>query len=565
MIDSAVFNRQVEAGPSRYQLIRSLLVNRPRRWLVTGAAGFIGSNLVEALVGLGQDVVGLDNFATGRRENLESLLTETSGAGGRFSFIEGDIRDLDVCHHSLRGVNIVLHQAAIGSVPRSIDDPLRTHDANVNGTVNMLEAARRANVDRFVYACSSSTYGDHPGLPKVEEEIGRALSPYSASKHVGEIYAGVFQRTYGLQTVGLRYFNVFGRRQDPEGEYAAVIPRWISLLLAGRSCEIYGDGETSRDFCYIENVIQANILSGLAPAESTDAVYNVACGERTTLNSLYRLICDGLARWDSTISTRPVVYRDFRAGDVRHSHASITKARAGLGYFPTHSVERGLEAALAWYVNNLEPLSLSAAVADVRGAPVGVVVQELVQRNHAARSARRTGLSRRGIRRVRQVARHPGPVARGVLAALQSRRWTTGARMRDLLNVDIGEVSPARPPASGTVLPPTWKVSQAAAYATLRQLSRLPGARWRDTCLYRSVASCLILRGLDVKAHLRVGVQRELLGGESFPAHAWTVAGDAAVTPAGGDLVPLRRSPVAADHSRLRRPSGPRSVPARQP
>ena len=543
MIDLAPVSPHMANSPFRYELVKRLLVSRPRRWLVSGSAGFIGSNLVETLLTLGQEVVGLDNLVTGRRRNLESVVAAAGPAARRFWFVEGDVRDLEVCREAMRGVDFVLHQAAIGSVPRSIDDPLATHDANVNGTVNMLEAARRMGVSRFVYACSSSTYGDHQGPRKVEEEIGRPLSPYSASKRVGEIYAGVFQRTYGLETVGLRYFNVFGRRQDPEGQYAAVIPRWISLLLAGERCEIYGDGETSRDFCYVDNVIQANLLAALAPGEATDEIYNIACGQRTTLNALYDLVRRGLSRWDPDVASREAVYRDFRTGDVRHSVAAIDKARRRLGYVPTHSAERGLEAALEWYVEHLAPLAVSAPTSDSRGAAVAVVVQELLDGGSPSPMAGTIAYgTRQRMRWAWGIFKHPRPAARGVIAALLTPRWLGGERIGSLLGILGSDALPG--PAIGSdapaSVPPTWKISQAAAYLALRQLSRLPGDMWRDTCLYRSVASCLILRNMEVDAYVRVGVRREQFDAGTLPAHAWTVAGDTAVTPVQGDLVPFR-------------------------
>ncbi len=329
------------------------LLHDPARWLVTGAAGFIGSNLVEALLRLGQTVIAFDNLATGYRRNLdEAVRAAGEGAAGRFSFIEGDIRDLDTCRRAAVGTDYVLHQAALGSVPRSINDPLTTHEVNVTGTVNMLLASRDAGVKRFVYASSSSVYGDHPALPKVEGEIGTPLSPYAVSKRADELYAETFGRHYGLQTIGLRYFNVFGRRQDPEGAYAAVIPKWIATLLAGERPMIYGDGETSRDFCYVDNVVQANLRAAVAPADASGTVYNVAYGDRTTLNQLYRLLQEGLqARVDGVPAEEPV-YKDFRPGDVRHSLADISAAQTALGYAPTHSVLDGLAEALDWYVRD---------------------------------------------------------------------------------------------------------------------------------------------------------------------------------------------------------------------
>jgi UDP-N-acetylglucosamine/UDP-N-acetylgalactosamine 4-epimerase len=322
------------------------------RWLVTGSAGFIGSNLAEALIGLGQEVFGIDNFATGSRGHVQELHELAERSGGSFRFAEGDIRDLDACHSACGGMDFVLHQAALGSVPRSVADPIATNQANIDGFLNMLVAARDAGVRRFVYAASSSTYGDHPGLPKVEDRIGRPLSPYAVTKYVNELYASVFQRTYGIETVGLRYFNVFGRRQDPEGPYAAVIPRWIGKLLSGERCEIFGDGETSRDFCYVDNVIQINLLAALADPAATDEVYNVAVGGRTTLNQLYEAIREGLGERIPAIRDIEPIRRDFRSGDVRHSQADISKARETLGYEPTHDFRAGLAESLDWYVGD---------------------------------------------------------------------------------------------------------------------------------------------------------------------------------------------------------------------
>jgi UDP-N-acetylglucosamine 4-epimerase len=317
----------------------------PRRWLVTGAAGFIGSNLVEALLACDQRVIGLDNFATGHRANLE----QASAGGGDFTFIEADITDRAACAAAVDGVDIVLHQAALGSVPRSLADPLASHDSNVTGFINMLDAARRAGAGRFVYAASSSTYGDHEALPKVEENIGNPLSPYAATKLVNEIYAAVYARSYGFKATGLRYFNVFGPRQDPEGAYAAVIPKWVAAMIAGEAVTINGDGETSRDFCFVANAVQANILAALAPDEVQGAVLNVAFGGRTSLNQLFALIRDGLERRQIVYRSDPV-YADFRPGDVRHSQADIGKARRLLGYVPTHDIAAGLEAALPYYI-----------------------------------------------------------------------------------------------------------------------------------------------------------------------------------------------------------------------
>lgn len=337
--------------------LRLLMPETPRTWLVTGAAGFIGSNLAEALLRLGQRVVGLDNFATGHRRNVEAV-REAVGeeAASRYRFVEGDVRDLGACRAACEGVDLVLHQAALGSVPRSIEDPLTTHAANVDGFVNLLVAARDAGVGRFVYASSSSVYGDHPGLPKVEAEIGAPLSPYAVSKRVDELYARTFQDHYGLEVVGLRYFNVFGRRQDPDGAYAAVIPKWIGQLLGGERPTIHGDGETSRDFCYVANVVQANVRAALAPADATGAVYNIAYGDRTTLNELYRAIVGTMAalRPGLDLPAEPA-YGPFRAGDVRHSLADVAAARRALGYDPTHSVREGLDEAIAWYLDAYAP------------------------------------------------------------------------------------------------------------------------------------------------------------------------------------------------------------------
>lgn len=329
----------------------------PRTWLVTGCAGFIGSNLIEALLKLGQRVVGLDNFATGHRHNLDMVRQDVGAkAWADFRFIEGDIRDLATCREACSGADIVLHQAALGSVPRSIEDPITSHDTNVTGFLNMLVAARDARVKRFVYAASSAAYGDWPGLPKVEDTIGRPLSPYGAGKYMNELYADVFGRCYGLETVGLRYFNVFGPRQDPEGAYAAVIPKWVASMLRGETVYINGDGETSRDFCYIENVIQVNLLSGTVQnPEAVGQVYNVAVGDTTTLNELHgtlvRLLSDRVDGFEGA----PPVYREFRPGDVRYSLADISKAQARLGYKPIYRAQEGLERAIDWYVARLAP------------------------------------------------------------------------------------------------------------------------------------------------------------------------------------------------------------------
>ena len=324
---------------------------RPLRWLVTGSAGFIGSHLVEALLALDQHVVGLDNFATGHRRNLDEVRASVGAdAWRRHRFIEADIVDPTACRAACADIDIVLHEAALGSVPRSIDDPIATNASNVDGFVNLMVASRDARVKRFVYAASSSTYGDHPGLPKVEDEIGRPLSPYAVTKYLDELYADVFGRCYGMPTIGLRYFNVFGPRQDPEGAYAAVIPRWAAAMLQGTPITIYGDGETTRDFCYVANVVQANLLAAVCADESAvRQVYNVAAGGRMSLNELYDILRDLTSRRHPEIRIPPPVYEDFRAGDVRHSQADIGKAHRLLGYAPTHDARSGLAESLPWY------------------------------------------------------------------------------------------------------------------------------------------------------------------------------------------------------------------------
>lgn len=321
-------------------------------WLVTGAAGFIGSNIVEALLRLGQRVRALDNFATGYRHNLDEVREQVGkDAWGRFDFVEGDIRDPATCRQACRGVSHVLHQAALGSVPRSIDDPLTTNAVNVAGFVNMLDAARReGEAVRFVYAASSSTYGDEPNLPKIEDRIGRPLSPYAATKAFNEVYADVFRRSYGQRSIGLRYFNVFGPRQDPNGAYAAVIPLWIKAMIAGGELRINGDGETSRDFCFVANAVQANIRAALAPEAAWGEVYNVAVGQRTSLNELYGAIGEALAA-QGVAPRAAIVHASARAGDVRHSLADIGKAERLLGYRPTHDLRHGLRDVMPWYIS----------------------------------------------------------------------------------------------------------------------------------------------------------------------------------------------------------------------
>jgi UDP-N-acetylglucosamine 4-epimerase len=332
--------------------VRGALVHEPRRWLVTGSAGFIGSHLVETLLALEQTVVSLDNFATGHRRNIDEVEAKVTPAQrARHRFIEGDIRDLATCCAACQDVDIVLHQAALGSVPRSLADPIATNGANVDGFLNLLVAARDARVKRFVYAASSSTYGDHPALPKVEDAIGRPLSPYAVTKLVNELYADVFARCYGLPSIGLRYFNVFGERQDPEGAYAAVIPCWVRALLTGGEVAINGDGETSRDFCYVGNAVQANLLAATTDdAAAINQVYNVAVDDRTTLNRLFELLRDELATVIPAVANAAPVHRDFRPGDVRHSQADIGKGRRLLGYEPTHRLAAGLRQAMPWYV-----------------------------------------------------------------------------------------------------------------------------------------------------------------------------------------------------------------------
>jgi UDP-N-acetylglucosamine 4-epimerase len=334
--------------------VQAALRTKPRRWAVTGAAGFIGSNLVEALLSLDQTVTALDDFSLGKRANLDEVERAVAPhQWARLAFVEGDIRDPAACRRVCAGAEVVLHQAAQGSVPRSLEEPLAYHENNVTGSLNMLLAARAAGVRRFVYASSSAVYGDHPALPKREAEIGRSLSPYAATKRIDEIYADVVARAYGLATVGLRYFNVFGARQDPEGAYAAVIPRWIAAMLSSEPVYINGTGETSRDFCYVKNVVQANLLASTAADEAAlGEVYNVAMNRRTTLNELFVLLRDRLARDRPALAALTPTYRDFRAGDVLHSEADIHKAEVRLGYRPTHTLEQGLDEALPWYEKN---------------------------------------------------------------------------------------------------------------------------------------------------------------------------------------------------------------------
>lgn len=333
--------------------IYKYLQNNPTTWLVTGVAGFIGSNLLQRLLELGQTVTGLDNFLTGYKKNLDMVKALTGSAWQRFTFIEGDIRNYETCKKACAGCAHVLHEAALGSVPRSIDDPLLTNSCNIDGFLKMLVAAKDAGCVSFVYAASSSTYGDSPELPKVEDTIGHPLSPYAVTKYVDELYAEVFERCYNFRATGLRYFNVFGQRQDPYGAYAAVIPQWHAALLKGEAVYINGDGETSRDFCYIDNVVEANILASLAPQEAQGKVYNVAFGQRTTLNELFELIRAEVSRHKAEAMSAKPVYRDFRVGDVRHSLADISRAKQLLGYEPVYDVRQGLRLASDWYAANL--------------------------------------------------------------------------------------------------------------------------------------------------------------------------------------------------------------------
>ncbi len=349
---------------SKYEELQEHLKGKQYTWLVTGVAGFIGSNLLEKLLILNQKVVGIDNFETGYQCNIDqaiedaaNILDKTSDkiSTDSFQFIKGDIRNIEDCNEACNGVDYVLHQAALGSVPRSIEDPVRTNQANIDGFLNMLVAARDARVKRFVYAASSSTYGDHPDLPKVEDNIGNPLSPYAVTKVVNELYASVFARTYGFKCIGLRYFNILGKRQDPNGAYAAVIPKWVASILNGEEVFINGDGETSRDFCYIDNTVQMNLLSAMVDNdEATDQVYNVALNDRTSLNQLYQMIEERLIQRVDGLTTKQPTYRDFRAGDVLHSQADISKAQKLLGYQPSHKIGEGLDEVMDWYVAALK-------------------------------------------------------------------------------------------------------------------------------------------------------------------------------------------------------------------
>ena len=341
---------------SKYEDVCADLVNSPRRWLVTGVAGFIGSALLERLLDLGQSVVGVDNFLTGHKHNLDDVLSIGADERLQFKFIEGDLRVPEVAKKATKDVDIVLHQAALGSVPRSIKDPMASHEHNVNAFLNVLTAAKENGVGRVVFASSSSVYGDHPALPKLEDRTGRLLSPYAATKRTDEIYAQTFHEAYGLGTIGLRYFNVFGRRQDPEGVYAAVIPRWTAAMIDGKPCVIFGDGSNSRDFCYIDNIVQANLLAGTASPESegaTGTVYNVGCNGRTDLKELFAMIRDNLAKDQPELATAQPVFEGPRSGDIAHSQASIEKIQTALGYAPTHQVDEGMAETVAWFASRL--------------------------------------------------------------------------------------------------------------------------------------------------------------------------------------------------------------------
>ena len=345
---------------TKYEELQEYLKNNQTTWLITGVAGFIGSNLLETLLVLNQKVVGLDSFETGYQKNIDEAILDANEIIGKdvsknFKFIKGDIKSLNDCKQACNGVDYVLHQAALGSVPRSIEDPISTNEANIDGFINMLVASKDSKVKRFVYAASSSSYGDNVDLPKVENMIGNPLSPYAVTKLVNEQYASVFAKNYNFKTIGLRYFNIFGKRQDPNGAYAAVIPKWISSILNKESVYINGDGETSRDFCYIDNAVQTNILAAMTEnSEATDQVYNVALNDRTSLNELYRMIEDSLIKNVKGLEKKEPIYRDFRPGDVRHSQASINKAKELLNYEPQYRIAEGLNEAIGWYINSLK-------------------------------------------------------------------------------------------------------------------------------------------------------------------------------------------------------------------
>lgn len=335
-----------------YEKFKKQLLLEPRSWLITGVAGFIGSNLLESLLLLNQKVIGLDNFSTGHQRNLDEVKSLVSPEQwSRFKFNKGDIRNIEDCQKACHEIDYVLHEAALGSVPRSIENPMATNETNISGFLNMLVAARDAGIKRFVYAASSSTYGDHPDLPKVEEKIGKPLSPYAVTKYVNELYADVFSRAYGFNCVGLRYFNVFGKRQDPNGAYAAVIPKWIVAMINKEPIFINGDGQTSRDFCYVKNAIEANLLAVAASDVAQNQVYNVAVGGRTTLTELFECLDSSLLRNQVVYGLEPT-YRDFRSGDVKHSQADISKAARFLGYEPKYCLSQGIEEVAPWFIDN---------------------------------------------------------------------------------------------------------------------------------------------------------------------------------------------------------------------
>jgi UDP-N-acetylglucosamine 4-epimerase len=335
--------------------LKQEILASPKRWLVTGVAGFIGSNLLEMLLEYDQQVVGLDNFSTGHRRNLEDVQRHVgSSRWNNFHFLEGDITRTSDCAQACARVEYVLHQAALGSVPRSVADPQDTNQSNITGFLNMLIAARDAKVKRFVYASSGAVYGDHHKLPKHEDVIGKPLSPYAVTKYVNELYAEVFSKTYGMECVGLRYFNVFGRRQSPDGPYAAVIPIWVANLLQGKPCVVNGDGTTTRDFCYVDNVVQANFLAAtITKPQALNTVYNIGVGERTTLIELYTMIRDRLIPFRPNLRGTEPHFGPFRVGDIQHSLADIGKASRHLGYTPTHTVAQGLDEAIPWYAASL--------------------------------------------------------------------------------------------------------------------------------------------------------------------------------------------------------------------
>lgn len=343
---------------TKYEKLQVYLAKNQHTWLVTGVAGFIGSNLLERLMILNQKVVGLDNFETGYQYNIDQAIEDANSASGKdmsgnFTLINGDIRKIDDCNLACIGVDYILHQAALGSVTRSIENPIDTNSTNINGFLNMLLASKEANVNRFVYAASSSSYGDHSELPKVESKIGNPLSPYAVTKLVNELYAQVFASTYGFKTIGLRYFNIFGKRQNPFGAYAAVIPTWASAILKNKDVFINGDGHTSRDFCYIDNAVQANLLAATVDHKASNQIYNVAHNDRTTLNSLYEMIENKLIFEDPTLKKKDPIYRDFRVGDVKHSQADISKAELLLGYRPIQTVSQGLDIYMHWFIKNI--------------------------------------------------------------------------------------------------------------------------------------------------------------------------------------------------------------------